>query len=117
MALLRKITTLRQVLDQADKTDWDGASSSCAVPIPASLDDKRDVLRGLINRRVNLQAEIARLAGELDSVDEQIEKHQIEFSREMLLLQIPAPLATKDNPPELPRVNEDGQTTRHDGDA
>ena len=102
MALIEKLSTLRQAMTRAEHTeppyefepveDYDAR----IVPIPISLDSRRDTLRQMINHRVTIEAEQASLAAEHENISIQIERHQIEFSKEMLALGIKAPMANED---------------------
>ncbi len=112
MGLADKVTTLGGMLSRADKTcepyeflDVEpGRSDPRVVNIPVSLDQKRSTLRQMLNHRIEIEAERARLEIELESIEREIKKHQIEFSKEMLLLNIPAPMAKEDlpTPPAIP---------------
>jgi len=99
--LIEKLSNLRQAMGRAEQTappawefepveDYDAR----IVPIPISLDSRRDTLRQMINHRVTIEAEQASLAAELDSISQQIERHQVEFSKEMQSLGIKAPMAS-----------------------
>lgn len=63
------------------------------VPIPISLDKKREILTAMLNQQVEIQGDQARLAQELENLEREINRHQVEFSREMLKLGIRAPMA------------------------
>ena len=66
------------------------------IPIPVSLDKRRDTLAAMLNQRVEIQGDQARLAQELENLEREINRHQVEFSREMLKLGIRAPMAGED---------------------
>lgn len=104
---------LKSMLNRADTTqtgsyhfdDTEGRQDPRVVKIPVSLDAKAETLRKLQLYLVEMEAESARLENEIEDAKKQIRTHQIEFSKEMLLLQIPAPMA-KELPPTLPEIDK-----------
>ena len=102
MALIQQLNTLRRAMTAAETTqpvyvfeDEDDADPS-VVPIPTSLDQRRETLRSMINHQVTIQAEKARLQIEDESISREIRRHRIALSREMLDLGIPAPMANEE---------------------
>lgn len=100
----------RSLLSRAEKTDPDNPQyvfedndgarhDPRVVDIPVSLDKRKEVLVALLNHRVTIEAELAKLYSELENVKEQIQTHQIAFSNEMLSMGIKAPMASKEPPP------------------
>lgn len=115
MSLANKVTTLGGMLSRADKTgpsyqfhDVNNRKDDPrVVSIPISLDQKKATLRQLINHKVTIEADMAGMASELISIDREITKHQIEFSKEMIDLNIPAPMANDTIPTTPPAVPQD----------
>ena len=101
MALIQQLNTLRRAMTAAEVTEpvyvfEDDGGDPSVVPIPTSLDQRRETLRSMINHQVTIQAEKARLQIEDESISREIRRHRIALSREMLDLGIPAPMANEE---------------------
>lgn len=100
MALIQQLNTLRRAMTAAETTQpayvFEDDADPSVVPIPTSLDQRRETLRSMINHQVTIQAEKARLQIEDESISREIRRHRIALSREMLDLGIPAPMANEE---------------------
>ena len=73
-----------------------GREDPHVIPIPISLDQRFATLREMNNHMVTLQAEHDRIAGDMTKLAGEIRKHQVDLSKRMLEVGIPAPMASEE---------------------
>jgi|DEB0MinimDraft_10_1074344.scaffolds.fasta_scaffold47636_2 hypothetical protein len=87
------MSTFKNLLRRAEQTYESVDLDANVATLPVSLDQRKRSIIDLQNKRVDHEAEIAR-------IDDQIKAHQIALAKEMLDLGIPSPLA--EAPPAIP---------------
>jgi hypothetical protein len=87
------MSAFKNLLRRAEQTYESVDLDANVATLPVSLDQRKRSIIDLQNKRVDHEAEIAR-------IDDQIKAHQIALAKEMLDLGIPSPLA--EAPPAIP---------------